>query len=77
MRLVGTLLKGTSVFAVYAPEPLTMLQVWEGHLELFDDMLFFDATVRLVQVGEHAPPAVLPPDFSESLAPDPPSSPAA
>jgi hypothetical protein len=70
MTLVGTVLHGGFAHAVYSSNPAFDADVLRELVKPLakDHAVVFGPSERLVQVdGEGAAPAVLPPDYSESV----------
>lgn len=67
MKFIGTILWGSSAFAVYSAEKETLQAEWDGNILEVEGGLLIPKHLRLTLVSDEPAPAVLPPDLSPSL----------
>jgi hypothetical protein len=69
VRLNGTIVIGSTAYAVYSTDPRPLAQLWESD-EISvcgKGIMLFSPALRLVAVGDEPAPEVLPADLSASL----------
>lgn len=67
MKFIGTILWGSSAFAVYSAENVPLKEEWDTAVLEAGDGFLLPPHLRLTLVNDEPAPAVLPRDLSPSL----------
>lgn len=67
MKFIGTIIWGSSAFAVYSDEKEPLRTEWDNSILEIDGGLLIPKHLRLTLVDSNPAPAVLPRDLSPSL----------